>query len=102
MTKKQADTVTMLKTAQGVPDGGVYPKTFEKGTVYGREELGESLIESFFEMGVIELGGTKEEGEADEPEAAVTHADTEGDDQLRELSGRPVAGEGTKHARKSK
>ena len=53
--------VTMLKTQRGVRDGAIHPDTFVEGEEY---EIDDALLDSFIELGVVELAGEKSKGNA--------------------------------------
>ena len=53
--------VTMLTTQKGVHDGEIHPATFIEGEEY---EIGPDLLQSFIELGVIDLADEKSLGGA--------------------------------------
>lgn len=48
----------MLKTTNGVNDGEIYPRLYVEGETY---EIGDSLLEAFISMGVVDLQSAAEE-----------------------------------------
>ncbi len=53
--------VKILKTQRGVRAGAIHPDTFIEGREY---EIDDALLESFIELGVVELTGEKSRGNA--------------------------------------
>ena len=61
--------VKMLKTQMAVPDDAVYPVPFREGEEY---DVGPNLLESFIDLGVVEIAPDGEPAPADEK--SRTHA----------------------------
>ena len=53
--------VKMLQTQRGVRDGEIHPSTFIEGQEY---EIDQPLLDSFIELGVVEMAGQKSQGHA--------------------------------------
>ena len=54
--------VRMIKTQRGVHDGEIHPVSFIEGQEY---EIGDALLDSFVELGAVEL--VEEKSHADAP-----------------------------------
>ena len=46
----------MLKTQPGVDDGDIHPRAYIEGEEY---EIGPNLLDSFIELGAVEMAGEK-------------------------------------------